>query len=74
MGSILSTALSQKKKTMTSQVLVAHACNPSYSGGRDLEDCDLKPAQANNLPHLEKTKLKNWAGKVVQVVEHLPTP
>jgi hypothetical protein len=32
MGSILSTALSQKKKTMTSQVLVAHACNPSYSG------------------------------------------
>jgi hypothetical protein len=24
--------------------LVAHACNPSYSGGRDQEDCDLKPA------------------------------
>jgi hypothetical protein len=22
-----------------SRVLVAHACNPSYSGGRDHEDC-----------------------------------
>jgi hypothetical protein len=26
---------------------VAHACNPSYSGGRDQEDCGLKPAWAN---------------------------
>jgi hypothetical protein len=25
-------------------VLVAHACNPSYSGGRDQEDGSLKPA------------------------------
>jgi hypothetical protein len=23
---------------------VAHACNPGYSGGRDLEDCGSKPA------------------------------
>jgi hypothetical protein len=23
---------------------VAHACNPSYSGGRDQEDCSSKPA------------------------------
>jgi hypothetical protein len=22
---------------------VAHACNPSFSGGRDQEDCSLKP-------------------------------
>jgi hypothetical protein len=28
---------------------VAHAYNPSYSGGRDQEDhCSLKPAQANS--------------------------
>jgi hypothetical protein len=27
----------------------AHACNPSYSGGRDQEDHSLKPAQANSL-------------------------
>jgi hypothetical protein len=36
---------------------VAHACNPSYSGGRDQEDHGLKPAQANSSarPYLEKT-------------------
>jgi hypothetical protein len=27
---------------------VAHTCNPSYSGGRDQEDCGLKPARANS--------------------------
>jgi hypothetical protein len=27
---------------------VAHACNPSYLGGRDQEDFDSKPAQANS--------------------------
>jgi hypothetical protein len=27
---------------------VAHAYNPSYSGGRDQEDHSLKPAQANS--------------------------
>jgi hypothetical protein len=32
-----------------SQVPVAHACNPSYSGGRDQEDCSSKLAQANSL-------------------------
>jgi hypothetical protein len=26
-----------------------NACNPSYSGGRDQEDCGLKPALANSL-------------------------
>jgi hypothetical protein len=31
-----------------SQVPVAHACNPSYSGDRDQEDHGLKPAQANS--------------------------
>jgi hypothetical protein len=38
------------------QALVAHACNPSYSGGRDQEECSLKPAWANSSvrPYLEK--------------------
>jgi hypothetical protein len=29
-------------------VLVAYACNPSYSRGRDQKDCSSKPAQASN--------------------------
>jgi hypothetical protein len=29
---------------------MAHACNLSYSGGRDQEDHSLKPAQANSSP------------------------
>jgi hypothetical protein len=32
----------------TCWVLVAHACNPSYSGERDQEDHGLKPAWANS--------------------------
>jgi hypothetical protein len=38
--------------------LVAHACNPSYSAGRDQEDHSSKPAQANSLqdPNLKKKK------------------
>jgi hypothetical protein len=32
------------------QALLAHACNPSYSGGSDQEDLSsTKPAQANSL-------------------------
>jgi hypothetical protein len=27
---------------------VAHSCNPSYSGGRNLEDHGLKPAWKNS--------------------------
>jgi hypothetical protein len=27
---------------------VAHFCNPSYSVGRDQEDCGLNPAQAKS--------------------------
>jgi hypothetical protein len=34
---------------------VAHAYNPSYSGGRDEEDCGLIPAQVKfTRPYLEK--------------------
>jgi hypothetical protein len=29
------------------RALLAHTCNPSYSGGRDQEDQGLKPARAN---------------------------
>jgi hypothetical protein len=32
----------------TSWALVAHACNPSYSGGRDQEDRGSKPVWANS--------------------------
>jgi hypothetical protein len=37
---------------------MAHAYNPSYSGGRDQEDHGSKPAQANSLrdPMLKKKK------------------
>jgi hypothetical protein len=35
-------------KISLSWVLMAHASNPSYSGGRDQEDLSLKPAQANS--------------------------
>jgi hypothetical protein len=35
---------------------VAHACNPSYSGGRDQENFGSKPARENSFkrPYLEK--------------------
>jgi hypothetical protein len=36
------------RKAHFSQAPVAHACNPSYSGGRDQEDRGWKPAQANS--------------------------
>jgi hypothetical protein len=42
-----------------SQVPVAYTCNPLYSGGRDLEDQGLKPAQAKFVrPCLEKYPTK----------------
>jgi hypothetical protein len=45
-----------EKNLRISQISVAHACKPSYSGGRDQEDHGLKPAQANSAmrPYLEK--------------------
>jgi hypothetical protein len=47
---------------------VAHACNPSYSGGRDQEDFSSKPAQANSWPQDPKLKnpYKNRASGVAQ--------
>jgi hypothetical protein len=39
-------------------VPVDHACNPSYSGGRDQKDRHSKPTQENSLhnPISKKTK------------------
>jgi hypothetical protein len=34
--------------TCPSQGPVAHACNPSYSGGKDQEDCSLRMAWAKS--------------------------
>jgi hypothetical protein len=47
-----------------SQAPVAHAYNPSYSGGRDQEGHNLKPAWGNNSqdPNLEKTHPQKRAG------------
>jgi hypothetical protein len=47
--------------------MVAHDCNPSYSGGRDQKDLDSKPAWVNSLrdPILNKPITKR-AGRVAQ--------
>jgi hypothetical protein len=49
---------------ISSQAPVAHGCNPSYSGGSDLEGLGSKPAQANSSwdPILKKThhKKQGW--------------
>jgi hypothetical protein len=45
---------------------VAHTCNLSYSGDRDQEDCDSKPAQANSCQDpiskkpITKKRLVEW--------------
>jgi hypothetical protein len=55
---------------------VAHACNPSYSGGRDQEDCSSKPACANNSwdsTYKKATPIQNKAGRVAQVIKPLPS-
>jgi hypothetical protein len=49
-------------------VLVAHACNPSYSRDRDQKDCGLKPAQANSSRETisKKKKKKPSQERVVE--------
>jgi hypothetical protein len=56
-------------KNGDSQKLVAYACNPSYSGGRDQENCSLKPVWANSSqdPVLKISNTKK-AGGVAQGV------
>jgi hypothetical protein len=48
------------KKSQPCWAPVAHACNPSYSGGTDQEDRGSKPVQANSSqdPILKKTHHK----------------
>jgi hypothetical protein len=47
-----------------SRELVAHARNPSYSGGRDQEDYGLKPALGKQFvrPYLINPITKRWLG------------
>jgi hypothetical protein len=53
---------------------VAHTCNPSYSGGRDQEDCSLKTALArrSRAPRVTVSQKKSItnkrAGEVAQGV------
>jgi hypothetical protein len=37
-------------------VLVAHTYNSSYRGGRDEEDCSLRPSQAKSSISTEKAE------------------
>jgi hypothetical protein len=47
-------------------VLVAYTCNPSYSGGRDQEDCGSKLARAKKFMRhylkkpFTKIRLEEW--------------
>jgi hypothetical protein len=60
-GDNFPTGSEEIKKPIGFWVSMAHACNPSYSGGRDQEDCGMKPTQANSSArsYLEKTLRKN---------------
>jgi hypothetical protein len=53
------------RKGDLSQVLVAHTCNPSYSGGREQEDLS-SPGQIVREIVSGKTLHKNRAGGVAQ--------
>jgi hypothetical protein len=56
-------------KKEISQVPVAHAYNPSYSGGRDQEDLCSKPVWANSLRDLiSKTPITKRLSGVAQGV------
>jgi hypothetical protein len=62
--------------------VVAYACNPSDSGGKDQEDQSLKPAQENSLQDLilkkPITKKGWWSGSrcrpLVQALVPHPAP
>jgi hypothetical protein len=58
------------KEKFRYQAPVAHAYNPSYSGGRDQDDLGLKPAQANSLwDPISKNLSQKRAGGVAQDVD-----
>jgi hypothetical protein len=48
----------RRKNSIVSWVLVAHACNPSYSGGRNQEYFKASPGKKLERPYLEKTQHK----------------
>jgi hypothetical protein len=59
--------LPHDKNKNLSQVPVAHACNPSYSGGRDQEDGCSNPVQANSSwDPISKKPSQKRAGGVAQ--------
>jgi hypothetical protein len=55
---------SEWKEGRRGTVPVASACNPSYSGGTDQEDCSSKPAWANSSQD-PISKIPNKKGLVV---------
>jgi hypothetical protein len=63
----------QKKVWYSAGCSVVHACNPSYSGGRDQEDHGSKPAQANSLQDLilGKNPQKSGLAELLIVVEYM---
>jgi hypothetical protein len=53
--------------------MLAHAYNLSYLGGRDQEDCSLKPAWADiSRDFIFKIPFTKKGQRVAQVVECLP--
>jgi hypothetical protein len=58
------------KKENRKRALVPHACNLSYSGGRDQEDRGLTLVQENSSrdPIFKKNSTQQRAGGVPQVV------
>jgi hypothetical protein len=51
----------------------AHACNPSYSGGKNQEDYGSKPAQTNSSQDpISKITQQKMVDRVAQAVERLP--
>jgi hypothetical protein len=50
----MESSMEAPQRNKNSQAPVAHACNPSYSGGRDQEDQGPKPAQTHKRPYLRK--------------------
>jgi hypothetical protein len=59
----------ETSKSITEPGAGAHACNPSYSGGRDQEDHSLKPARPNSSQDpISKSHHKKRVGGVAQGV------
>jgi hypothetical protein len=57
---------------------VAHACNPSYSGGKDKEDQGSKPAWASSsqdpISKIPITKKGWWSGSICRLWVQAPVP